>query len=283
MGAPQIPIRNVYYLFLYAWGRFHEGKQVEVGTEDSPDIVHLLARVLRNGVQRLLKRGLDRGYDQLHEELVGPRGRISFSISVASGALGRNRVVCQYDELTADVPQNWIIKSTLCTLANRDELRYDLADDLRALSRRITGVCDVSLTRDLFRGVQLSRNNAHYDLLLKICEMALDIVQPVEDGSGSKFASILEDGEKMSTIFEDFVRNFLGQEQDYYAVSRDHVKWDLGLLDVKHAAYLPTMKTDVVLRSETGTLIIDAKFYKEPFKSFWGGKAKIDSLTFIKF
>ena len=57
-----IPVRNLYYLFLYAWDRFSEGRQIDVGSDTSPDLPNLLARVLVSGVRRQFRRGLDKGY-----------------------------------------------------------------------------------------------------------------------------------------------------------------------------------------------------------------------------
>lgn len=76
MDADPIPIRNFYYLFLYAWDCFPAGRRTEVGTENSPDMMNLLGRVLVNGVRQLLQRGVDRGYNENVEELKIPRGRL---------------------------------------------------------------------------------------------------------------------------------------------------------------------------------------------------------------
>jgi 5-methylcytosine-specific restriction enzyme subunit McrC len=70
-----IPIRNIYYLFLYAWDRFSEGRRVDVGSDTSPDLLNLLARVLVSGVRRQFGRGLDKGYVELIDELAFPRGK----------------------------------------------------------------------------------------------------------------------------------------------------------------------------------------------------------------
>ena len=53
MSAPRIPIRNIYYIFLYAWNRFEQGKDIPVGADESPDLINLLARVLLHGVRHL--------------------------------------------------------------------------------------------------------------------------------------------------------------------------------------------------------------------------------------
>ena len=37
-----IPIQNIYYLYLYAWQRFHQGVQITVGEDWGPDLPNLL-------------------------------------------------------------------------------------------------------------------------------------------------------------------------------------------------------------------------------------------------
>ena len=71
-----IPIRNLYYLFLYAWARFPGGAVGEAGIDESPDLPNLFAKLLLAGTRRLFRRGLDRGYETFTDEIVGPRGRL---------------------------------------------------------------------------------------------------------------------------------------------------------------------------------------------------------------
>src|ERR1700733_6314012 len=105
-----IPIRNLYYLFLYAWDRFSEGSRADVGAEASPDLPNLLARVLASGVRRQLRRGLDRGYVQRVDELALPRGKFLLQDTVRKSSLASGRVVCQFDELNADTLPNRILR-----------------------------------------------------------------------------------------------------------------------------------------------------------------------------
>ena len=44
-----ISIRNLYYLFLYAWARFPGGAIGEVGIDKSPDLPSLFAKLLSAG------------------------------------------------------------------------------------------------------------------------------------------------------------------------------------------------------------------------------------------
>ena len=58
-----IPIHNLYYLLCYAWGFAEQRDTKVVGDADELKAVQdLLGKVLTTGVNRLLRRGIDRGY-----------------------------------------------------------------------------------------------------------------------------------------------------------------------------------------------------------------------------
>ena len=57
-----VPIGNLYYLLCYAWNRLDEKDFVEVEALPRQDLPNLLARILINGVKRLLRQGVDRIY-----------------------------------------------------------------------------------------------------------------------------------------------------------------------------------------------------------------------------
>jgi 5-methylcytosine-specific restriction enzyme subunit McrC len=272
-----IPIRNLYYLFLYAWDRFPEGRAIEAGATGGPDVLDLFARVLANGVRRLLRRGVDRGYLEAVEETAAPRGRILLADTLKRAATARGSAVCSHDELAADVPHNQILKATLRTLAAAEGLDPGLAHDLVTLHRRLVGVSDMPLTPALFRRVQLSRNSRHYDLLLHVCRLALDRMLPGEGSRRARFADVLEDEARMSAVFEAFVRNFYKSEQDTFEVRAERIDWDAGFGEPSHARHLPSMRTDAVLRSADRTIVIDAKFYRQTLVRHMGGEEKVRS------
>jgi 5-methylcytosine-specific restriction enzyme subunit McrC len=75
-GKPTaIQIRNVYYMFLYAWDQFTGNRETELQVSESTNLVELFVKVLLSGARRLMRRGLDRGYLEVVEETSSPRGR----------------------------------------------------------------------------------------------------------------------------------------------------------------------------------------------------------------
>lgn len=274
-----IPIRNLYYLFCYAWARFPEGGAVEVGVDASPDVLHLFAKLLVTGANRLMRRGLDRGYRAFVEETRSPRGKFLLDEIVKAQSLRRGVVICAYDELTPDVPHNQIIKASARSLARVGNLDRELRHELGLVVQRMTGVSDVRLSPALFRRVQLARNTGQYLPILRLCELIFRGLLPEEGGAGSRFADILEDEVIMSAVFEEFLRNFYAHEQMAFRVGREVMSWDAIPLSADAGARLPVMETDITLRSAARAIVLDAKFYKEVLVSRSGpGKIRSNHL-----
>lgn len=256
-----IPIRNLYYLFLYSWSRYAGGYIRDVGVSDAPDLPNLFSKLLAKGSERLISSGLDRDYVEHNEETAAPRGRLEFNDTIKRASLLRGNIVCEFDEFTHDILHNQIIKSTLQTLAYRDDVEKANRHELREILSRFSQVSTIRVTPQHFRRVRVSRNSSNYLFLMRLCEFVFWAAMPDERGNHSRFESILEDEVRMSAVFEDFLRNFYRIEQSTYSVAREQIQWDAIAANDSDLIYLPTMNTDITLRSSTRTLIIDAKYY----------------------
>lgn len=260
----KIPIRNLYYLFLYAWARFPGGKLADAGVDSSPDLPNLFARLLSSGTRRILRRGLDRGYQSFTEELATPRGRLRIDRMVKETTLLRGTAVCDFDELSHNVLHNRILKATLHALAGCRDVEAELRHELRTLVRRLHDVEDVRLSASCFRRVTVSRSNREYYFLIRLCEFVFWSLMPDSSGTGARFQQVLEDEVRMSAVFEEFLRNFYQLHQPDYQVRAESPPWDVSDTSPADLALLPRMLTDITLRGRDQTIIIDAKYYREP-------------------
>ena len=191
----------------------------------------------------------------------------------------RGTVVCQLDEMKHDVVHNQILKATAATLSRQETISHDLKHKLKVICRRFSSITDIKLRPAIFKRVQLYRNNLQYAMLLRLCELVFYSLLPNSTGEQTRFYDVLRDEEKMSRVFEDFIRNFYYYEQNTYKVSAEELWWDVRGLDSNDTSLIPVMKTDVVLRSTTKIIIADAKFYAEPFpESFGTPKLRPDHL-----
>jgi hypothetical protein len=71
------------------------------------------------------------------------------------------------------------------------------------------------------------------------------------------------------------VRNFYKQEQTSFSVCSEVITWEAECLFPEQASYLPSMVTDVTLRSPLRTIVIDVKFYRRMLVNRRGGRPKI--------
>jgi 5-methylcytosine-specific restriction endonuclease McrBC regulatory subunit McrC len=93
-----IPIRNLYYLYAYAWDQFHFVHRVRTGEESGPDAAPFLAKILLQGCRQIFRRGVDRVYQTFDEELSVLRGRINVTKTLRRGSIDKARVWCEDKE-----------------------------------------------------------------------------------------------------------------------------------------------------------------------------------------
>ncbi|TDW63045.1 5-methylcytosine-specific restriction enzyme subunit McrC [Novosphingobium sp. PhB55] len=272
-----ISIENIYYLFCYAWNRFEEAQSIPVGASQSPDLPNLLGRVLLQGTRKLLRRGLDRNYRDYSDEIATVRGRIELGASLRLHSRSVRRLVCEFDELSHDLLHNQIIKASLRRLARARNIQPALAAELTHTAKRMPEVSDIWLERSAFARVQLHRNNAYYDLLMKVAELAFDCLLPDSDGNGFAFSDVLRDEKKMALTFQQFVRNFYVAEQSDFAVLPLAIRWDGESVSTTGAGRLPRMVTDIYLKCDNRRIIIDTKYYSNALQSVFYGSDSFHS------
>jgi 5-methylcytosine-specific restriction enzyme subunit McrC len=266
--AQAIPLENIYYLLAYAWDRLDEADLTLVSGLSAHSLAELFARVLRSGVSHLLLRGLDRSYVSKTEELSGVRGRIEIAASLQRVSFPQGRAVCSFDELSIDTPANRIIKSTLRHLAAETTLSTQDAESLRDLYRRLPGVATLALQDSSFRRVNVAVNRSQYGFLLDVCELVHHNLLMDEKSGEFVFRDFTRDNKQMARLFELFLRRFYAREQQQFAVVAPKLQWDADGPD-SVLAYLPEMRTDLVLRSSSQTIVIDAKYYAEALSRYF--------------
>ncbi len=274
----KIPIANLYYLLCYAWDVLEEKDEAIASELEGLSHVELLVKVLAVSFNRLWKRGLDRGYLEVEDDLRSPRGRLNVPRMIARQLEPRGFAACSFDELGHDVLHNQIIATTARRLAKLPQLKPDLRNEMIYLSRRIADVATIPMRAMTFTRVQLHGRLRRYALALNVCELLHEQLF-VDEGTGqTRFLDFVEDPRRMPTLFENFVRNFYKRELPApWSVKRDDIKWDLVPLTEQAKAYLPKMQTDVSLRNGTQTLIIDTKFYSKTFASRFENSKKLRS------
>lgn len=259
----QIPILNIYYLLSYAWDLLEEADELAVKTENLPHVTDLLARLLIVGTQRLLRRGIDRGYLPQTDVLSTLRGRVDFGASVRRLLLEQCKAQCDFEEFLPDLLHNRILKATIQALAGAEGLASRQRQDLHVLLRRMDGISPLRLRKAHFTEVRLHRNNAQYRLPMHVCELIHDNLLVNEQEGQRNFRNFLRDKRQMATLFERFVANFYQKETAWNVTSQEKIHWDTSTPNV----LLPQMNADAVLRRSGRTVVVECKFYQETLQS----------------
>ncbi|MCA8937396.1 MAG: hypothetical protein KDB68_14450 [Planctomycetes bacterium] len=262
-----IPVENIYYLLLYAWNRLEEHEIVAVRPDGSTDLLNLLARVLVSGVNHLQRRGLDREYIRREERIPGIRCKLEVSASIKQLAFPMATAVCSFDELSYDVIQNQIIRSTMGSLIRMPEVDNSLRNELAGIHRKLDEVSEIEVTADSYRAVRLHRNNAFYGFLLQVCRFIQENSFPSEESGEMLFRDVIRD--RLPAIFEDFVRNFYERET-VWRTGRMKFKWQNVEADDYDLALLPNLNTDVTLEHDSEVIVIDTKYYKNTLAEVYG-------------
>ena len=269
----KVPIQNLYYLFCYAWQFIPADVAIDVGVVDCPDILNLCGHVLLTGIDRILRRGLDRGYQQHVGESARVRGRIDVTETMNAVSWLSGRLVCRYEDLSPEVLHNQILLSTVRMLASAPSVDQGLRDRLHEADQRLAGITPIFLTDAVFRRFQLHRNNGFYAFLMRVCELVhLSLLADHEGKGRASFRDVLSDEAYMATVFEEFVRNFFSLKQKRFTVRRTRPRWNATADHPDQLGFLPSMMTDVTLCSPDRTIIIDAKYYRAALQTHFGAK-----------
>lgn len=276
MSPRKIPIANIYYLYCYVWRNLEERDIVRLDEVDELEAVHdLLGLLLAEGVFRLVRTGLDRGYLDIREDLAGVRGKVNASETMKRALRPKGRVSCEYQELSHNVLHNRILRTTLHNLLRLPKLDDDIRSKVHQAYVKLAGITFLSLNRRVFNQVQLDRNRQYYRLLLSVCRLVHEQLL-IDESTGKHTFEELHD-ERLANLFEKFVVEFYRREQRQFQVNQTkEIKWDVEGSHETELQRLPNMYADVILESSNRRIILDTKFYREAM-SEWHERKKLRS------
>ncbi len=273
----KIPIANVYYLLCYAWRHMEEANVVRLDELEGLQQVHdLLGKVLARGTFRLLRRGIDRGYQEIRQDLAGIRGKLAVGETAKRALRARGRAACDFEELSRDVLHNRILRSTLGLLLRLPDLNPEVNAEVRSAWLKLDGVQEVQLNARLFGQVQLDRNRQVERFLLAVCRLVHDQLLVDERSGDARFADFTD--ERMEKLFETFATEFYRRELVDYRVNPGgrRILWDDDGTSGSQRSMIPRMEADVILEAperragSARRIVLDTKYYVEALSEHHG-------------
>ncbi len=164
-------------------------------------------------------------------------------------------LVCTYDEFSADILENRIIVTTLRRLL-LSGIEADRSERIRIILRTLQDVRTLDPKTIRWDTIN-TRGTTAYTTLMSVCRLVLDGMLPTEESGQHKMSMFLSD-QALSRLYEKFLLGYFRREHPELKVSSPMIEWDL---ESGYDTFLPVMKSDIVLRQNGCTMIIDAKYY----------------------
>jgi 5-methylcytosine-specific restriction enzyme subunit McrC len=264
--AVQIPLRNIWLLFLYAADLVHFKDQWKVTPESAKNLPELVARLLVHVVEQRLRLNLSKGYQAKHAVLPRVRGRIDMLQTVTGQLLERGRIACTFEEHTMHTPRNRLVRAALDYLAICVE-DVEVVRACKSLSNTLgrLGVGPERPSRAEMAADQIGSNEAADLLMMNLARMAFEALIPSEQEGMTAVYKADTSPHLVRRLFEKAVGNALRIElepQGWQVRAGRRLSWPINLASSNVLSYLPSMQTDIELThfAQKRKVVIDTKF-----------------------
>lgn len=258
-----ILIKNIYYMLTYAFQSLRQSNYDLVATEEFENIHDMFAAILGKGVASQLKQGLYREYILQEEELSVLRGKLNIQGTIRNKIQHKQKLSCEYDELSENNLLNQILKTTMQVLVRQKTVKQEHKVVLKKNLVFFDNVDEIEPSQIKWDKIRYQKNNQSYRMLMNVCYLVISgLILSTEKGE-VKLATFLDD-RAMHSLYEKFILEYYRYHHPEYKANPDTIPWDIddGMIE-----FLPAMVTDITLKHGGRTLIIDAKYYAHTMQS----------------
>lgn len=253
-----IPIRNVFYMVAYILEFLDDKFFNKSSSEVFANHLDLLALLLERGIARQLKQGLYKEYKTYNDCIPTLRGKVDMPQMIKDSYSKEANIPCEFDELTTDNHLNRILKTTAMLLVKDSNIDSNVRKNLKKQMLFFSDIQTLNPKSISWRSLRFTQNNKSYRILISICQLIIEgCLSNTEDGD--TLSSNIND-EQMHKLYELFVLRYFQKHHKSLHPGAPSIKWALD--DESNSTYLPSMKSDIVLKNTTDMLIIDTKFYQ---------------------
>ena len=262
-----IPVRNIWWLMLYASDLGTAANQVKLAAEELPEeIPDLVAEILARAVEQRQRRQLSTAFRPREAVLSRVRGRIDHLTTARRQLLAQGRIACRFEELTVDSPRNRYVRVALDSVA-RLVRKPDLAHRCRGLahSLRVQGVVGEAPSRQQISTERFGRHDQADQAMLAAARLAMDLALPAEEAGPNALLDPQRCVRWLRTLYERAIGGFyrLHLDQAHWRVrTGKRLNWSMQEPTSGIAAVFPSMVTDIVIdrHDPPQRLVIDTKF-----------------------
>ena len=258
-----ILIKNIYYMLTYAFQSLRQSNYDLVAAEVFENIHDMFAAILGKGVASQLKQGLYREYILQEEELSVLRGKLNIQGTIRNKIQHKQKLSCEYDELSENNLLNQILKTTMQVLVRQKTVKQEHKVVLKKNLIFFDNVDEIEPGQIKWDRIRYQKNNQSYRMLMNVCYLVITGLILSTDKGEVKLATFLDD-RAMHSLYEKFILEYYRYHHPEYKANPDTIPWDIddGMIE-----FLPAMVTDITLKHGGRTLIIDAKYYAHTMQS----------------
>ena len=262
-----IPIRNIWWLMLYASDLGKSSDPAQLAAEDLPEeIPDLVAEILARAVEQRQRRQLSTAFRQRQAVLSRVRGRIDHLSTSRRQLLAKGQVACRFEELTIDSPRNRYVRAALETVSRLVSQR-ELAHRCRGLAHglRLQGVVGAAPDRQQVSNERFGRHDQIDQPMLAAARLAMDLALPTEAAGPHALLDPQRCVHWLRRLYEKAIGGFYRlhlNDAQWLVSTGKPLSWPLGDATNGIAQVFPSMRTDIVIDrlDRPQRLVIDTKF-----------------------
>lgn len=253
-----ILIKNIFYMLTYAFQVLKQDNYKSIMSEQFDNIQNLFSEILSKGISKQLKQGLYREYISYEENFSVVKGKINITKTINNKIQNKQKVFCEHDELSENNIFNQILKTACEYLIKDKTVEKKYKDELKQILMFFSNIDTVNYKTIKWTKLVFQKNNQNYKMLMYICYFLFDSLVPTTEEGKYKFRQFSE--ENMARLYEKFVLNYYLYHHSYLKPKSESIKWST---DEEYNTLLPQMHTDIMLKFNDKTLIIDTKYYSK--------------------
>ena len=191
------------------------------------------------------------------------RGKLNMQGTIKNKIQHKQKLSCEYDELSENNLLNQILKTTMQILVRQKTVKPEHKVVLKKNLVFFDNIDEIAPGQIKWDKIRYQKNNQSYRMLMNVCYLVLSGLLLSTDKGEVKLASFLDD-RAMHSLYEKFILEYYRYHHPEYKANPDTIPWDIddGVIE-----FLPTMVTDITLKHGDKTLIIDAKYYTHTMQS----------------
>ena len=174
MNDKGVLIQNIFYMLSYAFQVLKHSNYESVASEKFDHIQDMFAAILVKGISKQLKQGLYKKYVTMNEEMPVLKGKLDINATIQNRIQRKQKLSCEFDELSVNNIYNQILKTTMIYLLKDDGVSKKQKTDLHKILVFFDGVETLNPKAIAWNRLQYQRNNRNYEMLLNICYFVMD-------------------------------------------------------------------------------------------------------------